>query len=83
MSSDHRIVDKLKMPPEAQDALVRAVPDEVVRGIVSDYVKPAATSEPTKTIVDQLVEKFGPRSGLTWSPPYQWDLCRRRKGFRC
>ena len=23
-------------------------------------------------------------SGLTWwSVPFQWDLCRRRKGFRC
>jgi hypothetical protein len=55
-----RIVDKLKMSPEAQDALVRAVPDEVVRGIVSDYVRPAAPAEPSKCLIDKLVEKFGP-----------------------
>jgi hypothetical protein len=59
-SNADKVVDRLQMPPEAQDQMVRAVPDEVVRGIVSDYVKPAAPSEPTKTIVDRLVEKFGP-----------------------
>ena len=50
----------MNMPREAFDRLVRTVPDEVVRGIVSDYVKPAASSEPTKTTVDRLVEKFDP-----------------------
>jgi len=59
-TSADRIVDKLTMPPEAEDALVRAVPDEVVRGIVSDHVRPAAPAEPTKSLVEKLVEKFGP-----------------------
>ena len=55
-----RIVDRLKMPLQAQDAMVRAVPDELVRGLVSDYVKPAAPAEPNKTLVEKLVERFGP-----------------------
>ena len=59
-SEADRVVDRLSLPREARDAMERAVPDEVVRGIASDYVKPAAPSEPTKTIVDRLVEKFGP-----------------------
>jgi hypothetical protein len=28
-------------------------------GLVSDHVKPAAPAEPTKSLVDKLVEKFG------------------------
>ena len=59
MSKPFDPVDQMAMPREAFERLVRTVPDEVVRGIVSDYVKPAAPSEPT-TIVDRLVEKFGP-----------------------
>jgi hypothetical protein len=39
--------------------MVRAVPDEVVRGIVNDYVRPAAPAEPAKTLVEKLVENFG------------------------
>jgi hypothetical protein len=50
----------MQMPREARDAMERAVPTEVVRGIVSDYVKPATPGEPTKDLVEQLVEKFGP-----------------------
>jgi hypothetical protein len=59
-SEADRVVDRLAMPREAREALERAVPDEVVRGIVSDYVKPAAPGKPNKDLVDRLVEKFGP-----------------------
>ena len=58
----NKIVDRLSMPPEALDALVRAVPTEVVRGIVSDHVKTAAPAGPSKTLVEKLVKKFGPKS---------------------
>jgi hypothetical protein len=53
-----RIIDRLKMPPQVQDAMLRPVP--VVRGLVGDHVKPAAPSGPTKTIVDGLVVTIGP-----------------------
>ena len=52
-----RIIDRLKMPPQVQDAMLRPVP--VVRGLVGDHVKPAAPSGPTKTIVDGLVVTIG------------------------
>ena len=43
------------------DAMARAVPTDVVKGIVSDHYKRAAPTPPApKSIVDQLVEKFGP-----------------------
>jgi hypothetical protein len=60
MNSADRVVDKLQMPKEALDRMVRAVPDEVVRALVGDHIKPAAPSEPNKSLVDRLVEKFGP-----------------------
>lgn len=61
MSSSDQIVDPLSMLPQVREALEGTVQTEVVRGIVSDYVRPAATAEPTKSIVERLVEKF---SGL-------------------
>ena len=43
--------------------LARAVPDDVVRAIVGDhYQRAAPTPPPAKSIVDQLVEKFGPKA---------------------
>jgi hypothetical protein len=43
------------------DAMARAVPTDVVKGIVGDHYKRAAPTPPApKSIVDQLVEKFGP-----------------------
>jgi hypothetical protein len=59
-SEADKVVDRLQMPREAQDQMERAVPTDVVRGIVSDYVKPVAPGDPTKSLVDRLVEKFGP-----------------------
>jgi hypothetical protein len=59
MSSDHHIVDRLAVPREAFDQLVRVVPDGVVRARVADYVRPAAPAETTNSLVDKLVEKFG------------------------
>ena len=60
MNSGDCVVDKLQMPREALDRMVRAVPDEVVRALVGDHVKPAGAMEPNKDLVDRLVEKFGP-----------------------
>jgi hypothetical protein len=34
MTSGDRVVDRLQMPKEALDQMVRAVPDEVVRALV-------------------------------------------------
>jgi hypothetical protein len=58
MSSSDQIVDPLSMLPQVREALEGTVQTEVVRGIVSDYVRPVATAEPTKSIVERLVEKF-------------------------
>jgi hypothetical protein len=38
--------------------MVRAVPDEVVRAIVSDL--PAAPAGAYESLIDELVQKFGP-----------------------
>jgi hypothetical protein len=63
MSSSDKILDSLAMPRSAIDAMAKAVPTDVVRAIVSDHYKRAApTPPPAKSIVDQLVEKFGPKA---------------------
>jgi hypothetical protein len=49
------------MPQSAIDAMAKAVPTDVVRAIVSDHYKRAAST--AKSIVDQLVEKFRPKAG--------------------
>jgi len=59
-SNADRVVDRLAMPREAREALGRAVPTSVVRGIVSDYVRQAAPGEANKSLIDKLVGKFGP-----------------------
>ena len=56
-------IDRLQMPRSAIDALVKAFPDDVVRAIVGDhYQRAAPTPAPANSIVDQLVEKFGPKA---------------------
>jgi hypothetical protein len=56
-------INRLKMPRSAVEALAKAVPDDVVRAIVGDhYQRAAPTPAPAKSLVDQLVEKFGPVS---------------------
>ena len=58
--SDDRYFDKLKMPRTALDALVKAVPDQLVKEIVADHYRRAApTPPPPKSVIDALVEKFG------------------------
>lgn len=60
MSND-RYIDRLRMPADAEGALVKAVPDQVVRDIVSDHYRRAAPAAPApKSLVDLLVERFGP-----------------------
>ena len=57
--SDDRYFDKLKMPRSALDALVKAVPDQVVKEIVADHRRGAApTPTRPKSAIDALVEKF-------------------------
>ena len=63
MSLADKIVDRLRMPAEVTEAMARAVPDDVVRGIVSDNVRPAASAPPApKGLVDILLERFAPKA---------------------
>ena len=58
--SDDRYIDKLTMPRSAVDALVKAVPDQLVREIVADnYRRAAPTPARPQSLIDALVEKFG------------------------
>jgi len=60
MSSSDKIIDKLAMPKSAVADMARAVPTDVIKGIVSDNYRRAAPTPPrAKSIVDQLVGKFG------------------------
>ena len=54
--SDDRYFDKLKMPRTALDALVKAVPDQLVKEIVADHYRRAApTPTRPKSVIDALV----------------------------
>ena len=58
--SDDRYIDKLTMPRSAVDALVKAVPDQLVKEIVADnYRRAAPTPARPKSVIDALVETFG------------------------
>jgi len=49
------------MPPSATEAMAKAFPTDVVKGIVGDHYRRAAPTPPAlKSIVDQLVERFAP-----------------------
>jgi hypothetical protein len=51
------------MPPSAVADLARAVPTDVVKGIVSDHYRRSAPTPPApKSIVDMLLEKFAPKT---------------------
>ena len=57
---DDQYIDKLTMPQSAMDALVKAVPDQLVREIVADnYRRAAPTPARPQSLIDALVEKFG------------------------
>ena len=57
--SDDRYIDKLTMPRSAVDALVKAVPDQLVKEIVANhYFRDAPTPTHPKSVIDALVEKF-------------------------
>ena len=63
MSSSDKIIDKLAMPKSAVAEMARAVPTDVIKGIVSDhYRRSAPTSPPQKSVVDTLLEKFAPKA---------------------
>jgi hypothetical protein len=58
--SDDRYIDKLTMPRSALDALVKAVPDQLIKQVVADHYRRAAPSPARpKSVIDALVEKFG------------------------
>jgi len=61
MSSSNKIIDKLAMPKSAVADLARAVPTDLIKAIVGDnYRRSAPTPPPQKSVVDTLLEKFGP-----------------------
>jgi hypothetical protein len=58
--SDEKYIDRLAMPKSAVEAMARAVPTDVVKGIVSDHTRGWAPTPPApKSIVDTLLERFG------------------------
>jgi hypothetical protein len=63
MSSSDKIIDKLAMPQSTVADMARAVPTDVIKGIVSDnYRRSGPTPPAPKSIVDTLLEKFGPKA---------------------
>lgn len=68
------IVDKLAIPANALDALVRAAPDDVVRDIVNDNYRRAAPTPPApKSIADSLIvgrrlTRYGPANRMGHGP---------------
>jgi|AmaraimetFIIA100_FD_contig_121_216428_length_451_multi_4_in_0_out_0_1 hypothetical protein len=57
--SDDRYMDKLTMTRSALDALVKAVPDQLVKEIVADnYRRAAPTPTRPQSVIDALVERF-------------------------
>ena len=67
------IVDKLAIPANALDALVRAAPDDVVRDIVNDNYRRAAPTPPAPKSI-----ATGIRSARSaWALP-AWSSCCSR-----
>ena len=63
------IVDKLAIPANALDALVRAAPDDVVRDIVNDNYRRAAPNLPH---LDDSSVHAGIRSARSaWAPAFE------------
>jgi len=51
-----------RMPLSATDAMARAVPTDVIKGIVSDNCRRSAPTPPApKGLVDALLERFAPK----------------------
>jgi len=50
------------MPPSATEAMAKAVPTDVVKGIVSDHYRRSSPTPPApKGLVDALLERFAPK----------------------
>jgi hypothetical protein len=63
MGTSEKLIDALRMPQSATEAMAKAVPTDVVRAIVADnYRRSAPTPPPAKSIVDTLLEKFAPKA---------------------
>jgi hypothetical protein len=61
MSTDDKVLEDLSMPPSAVEALAKAFPDDVVKAIVADTTSaPRRTPSAAPSVVDALVERFGP-----------------------
>jgi len=55
-------MDGLRMPPSATEAMAKAVPTDVVKGIVSDHYRRSSPTPPApKGLVDALLERFAPK----------------------
>ena len=72
MSSSDKIIDKLGMPASAIADMARAVPTDVIKGIVSDhYRRSAPTPPPQKSVVDTLTGEIRPEGRLIGAPAHR------------
>jgi hypothetical protein len=63
MSSSDKIIDKLAMRQSTVADMARAVPADVIKGIVSDHYRRSAPTPPApKSFVDTLLETFAPKA---------------------
>ena len=64
MSTRDKLIDRLQIPKSAVAEMAKAVPTDVVKGIVSDHYRRSAPTPPPKpkSVVDELVEKFNPKA---------------------
>jgi hypothetical protein len=63
MSTSDDLINRLKMPPSAVEAMAKTVPTDVVQAIVADNTRRWAPTPPKpKSVVDELVEKFNPKA---------------------
>src|SRR6516164_10849036 len=70
LMSDDRYFDKLKMPRSALDALVKAVPDQVVKQIVADHCRRAAPTPLVPSDSHSSCQGAGRDHGFGWTPGY-------------
>jgi len=62
--SDDRYMDKLTMTRSALGALVKEVPDQLVKEIVAEiYRRAAPTPTRPQSVIDALVERFAKADG--------------------
>src|SRR5262249_48657720 len=79
--SDDRYIDKLTMTRSALDALVKAVPDQLVKEIVADnYRRAVPTPTRPQSVIDALVERFAKADSNPLTDPCQFDILQSGPG---